>query len=132
MSASSKVYKPESNWHRLVHLLALNGGTLYLAQMYKPKRRSDGTLYSIDHFIETNGMPKLTEYKLLASQSMRYEQQAMHMGWVTIQRWNNRTWVTLLPKGRSVLKAFRDGKNWDIAKQSDDCCLIKLVERKYK
>jgi hypothetical protein len=113
MSAKSNVIQPNSNWHRLLHLLDRNGGTLYLAQLYKSKSKGDGKFYSPDHPIVTDGMPKMTEYKLaLASASMRYERQAERMGWVMVQKWNNRTWVTLLPKGRSVLKALAEGKMW--------------------
>lgn len=114
MSAKSNVIQPNSNWHRLLHLLDRNGGTLYLAQLYKPKSKGDGKLYSPDHPIVTDGMPKMTEYSLmLNSAAMRYERQAERMGWVMVQKWNNRTWVTLLPKGRSVLKALAEGKNWN-------------------
>ena len=118
MSAKPKVFKPLSNWHRLVHLLDLNGGTLYKAQLYKPRAN-----YQPDHpEVITDGMPLLTERNLL-SYAARYEMQASHMGWVTIQKHHNRAWVTLLPRGRSALKTFRDGKNWDVESQ---CAIASL------
>lgn len=103
MSARIRVVKPQSNWHRLLHLLAANGGTLYVSQLYNRKKEGD---------IKGN-MPKMTDYKAIASASMNYENQAEHMGWVIIQRWNNRTWVVLMPKGRTILKALDDGQGWD-------------------
>lgn len=106
MSAKTNLLKPNSNWHRLLHLLDRNGGTLYKAQLYKPKA---GRVCDID----TDGMPLMTEYSLLASSAMRYEEQAARMGLVSVQRWNNRAWVILLPKGRSVLKAFTEGNSWN-------------------
>lgn len=104
---TAKIFKPNSNWHRLVHLLDRNGGTLYLAQLYKPRQNQP------EHpEVITDGMPKLTEYELI-QYAMRYEKQAARMGWVNIQQYRNRTWVTILPKGRSVLKAFAAGASWN-------------------
>ena len=100
--------KPNSNWHRLLHLLDANGGTLYLAQLYKPRGGK-----ATHPEVITNGMPLMTEFDLIAGPNKRYEKQAQHMGWVSIQRWKNRTWVTLLPKGRTILKALAEGKAWD-------------------
>ena len=109
MSARIVLVQPNSNWHRLLHLLDRNDGTLYKAQLYKPRAG-----YQPEHAeVVTDGMPKLTEYSLLASGAMRYEEQAARMGWVSIQRWNNRAWVILLPKGRSILKALRKGESWN-------------------
>lgn len=106
MSAKTNLLKPNSNWHRLLHLLDRNEGTLYKAQLYKPKKDR-----ACDIIVD--GMPLMTEYSLLASSAMRYEEQAARMGLVSIQRWNNRAWVILLPKGRSVLKALAEGKSWN-------------------
>ena len=105
---TAKIFKPNSNWHRLVHLLDRNGGTLYLAQLYKPHA---GEPQHTD--VITEGMPKLTEYSLIGGQDLRYEKVASRMGWVNIQRHRNRVWVTLLPKGRTILKAFTEGNSWN-------------------
>ena len=105
---AAKIVKPNSNWHRLVHLLDRNRGTLYLAQLYKPKTGQAG------HPEVIRDMPLLTEYSLMRGRgAMGYERQAERMGWVNIQRHRNRVWVTLLPKGRSVLKAFEVGASWN-------------------
>jgi len=104
----ARIIKPNSNWHRLVHLLDRNRGTMYLAQLYKPKRGQ-----AKHPEVVTDGMPLMTEFGLLSGPAMRYEAQAERMGFVRIQRQNNRTWITLLPKGRDVLKAFAEGKKWN-------------------
>ncbi len=101
------IFKPNTNWHRLLHLLDRNGGMLYIAQLYKPRKHQA----SHDDVI-TDGMPKMTEASLLSYES-RYEQRADWMGWVDVQKRNNRVWVTLLPRGRDVLKAFEAGQKWD-------------------
>ncbi len=104
---TARFLKPNSNWHRLVHLLDRNDGTLYLAQLYKPKAGQ-----AAHPEVITDGMPQLTEYALLDYRN-RYEKQAALMGWVNIQRHRNRTWVTLLPRGREALKAFAKNEVWN-------------------
>lgn len=106
---AAKILKPKSNWHRLVHLLDRNGGMLYIAQLYKPRQNQP------EHpEVIRDGMPQLTEYSLMRGRAaMGYERQAERMGWVNIQRYRGRVWVTLLPKGRSVLKAFEVGASWN-------------------
>ena len=119
---TAKIVKPNSNWHRLVHLLDRNGGMLYLAQLYKPKMGQAG------HPEVIRDMPLLTEYSLMRGRaSMGYERQAERMGWVNIQRRRNRVWVTLLPKGRDVLRAFADGKKWNTQEDRPVLELHKVV-----
>lgn len=120
---TAKLVRQNSNWHRLLHLLDRNGGMLYLAQLYKPRKHQP----THDDVI-TDGMPKMTEAALL-SYAARYEKRAQWLGWVSIQYVNNRSWVTLLPKGREVLKAFRDGKNWDVEKKRPIAKLLKYTKQ---
>ena len=126
-----KIMKPMSNWHRMLHLLDLNGGTLYKAQIYVPKTdikkfvgSPDSTGRStifydyktrLDHQIKTDGMPKMTNTTALKPTSYAYEERGHKLGLVVIQRYNNRKYVTLLPKGRDILnRFFRKDLNWEV------------------
>lgn len=123
---AAKILKPKSNWHRLVHLLDRNRGTLYLAQLYKPKMGQAG------HPEVIRDMPLLTEYSLMRGRgSMGYERQAERMGWVNIQKHRNRVWVTLLPKGRSVLKAFEVGASWN-SESNEPVRILQSIHKTFK
>ena len=123
--------KPNTNWHRLLHLLELNQGTLYRAQLYAPKSYTKKQLIdpvsfgspvykytnaiSPDHPIRTDGMPKMTRTAAFKPSSYAYEHRAEKYGLVAISRYNNRKYITLLPKGRDVLdNFFRKGKKWEV------------------
>lgn len=126
------VLKPNTNWHRMLHLLDLNQGTLYRAQLYVPKMnvrfKATGDYYkngspkhkmvggmTPDHNIRTDGMPKMTNVAANKPTSYAYEHRADRMGLVAVSRYNNRKYVTLLPKGKDVLdNFFRKGKKWEI------------------
>ncbi len=126
-----KTMRPMSNWHRMLHLLDLNGGTLYKAQMYVPKTDTRTQMvghsqygtpkykYTIvkrmDHSINTNGMPKMTNVSAMKPASYAYEERGHKLGLVCIQRYNNRKYITLLPKGRDILnRYFRQDLNWEV------------------
>ena len=111
--------KPNTNWHRLLHLLDLNQGTLYRAQLYVIKNYYDHVhgriVMSPDHLIKTDGMPKMTRTSAFKPASYAYEHRAERFGLVAISHFNNRKYVTLLPKGRDVLdNFFRKNKKWEV------------------
>lgn len=110
--------KPMSNWHRMLTMLNLNGGTLYRAQMYQqpatvwsPTRRA---MHTPDQHtdIDTGGMPKMTRVSALAPLLFAYEHRAEAMGLVVTRYHNNRKWIILLPKGRTVLTVLDRGQTW--------------------
>ena len=113
-----KIMKPLSNWHRMLHLLDLNGGTLYKAQMYVSKTRYNAACCLVstpDHSIKTDGMPKMTNVSAMKPTSYAYEERGHKLGLVAIQRYKNRKYVTLLPKGRDILnRFFRQGLKWEV------------------
>jgi hypothetical protein len=125
-----KIMKPMSNWHRMLHLLDLNGGTLYKAQLYVPKTdiiwdseldSNSRIAYTLstrkrpDHLIKTDGMPKMTNVSAMKPTSYAYEERGHKLGLVFIQRYNNRKYITLLPKGRDILnRFFRQDLNWEV------------------
>lgn len=109
--------KPKSNWHRMLKMLELNGGTLYRAQMYQSDATWDSThhiLSQVDQHPEviTGGMPKMTGVKACMPLSYAYEHRAEKMGLVTIQRHKNRKWIVILPKGKTVLMGLDRGQTW--------------------
>lgn len=114
-----KIMKPLSNWHRMLHLLDLNGGTLYKAQIYVSKSYRDHVkmrdVIRPDHQIKTDGMPKMTNTAATKPSSYAYEERGHRLGLVSIQRYNNRKYITLLPKGRDILnRFFRQDLNWTV------------------
>ncbi len=110
--------KPNTNWHRMLHLLEINQGTLYRAQLYVAKTRYNAQGARIsqpEHPIRTYGMPKMTNVSAFKPTSYAYEHRAEKYGLVAISRYNNRKYITLLPKGRDVLdNFFRKGKKWEV------------------
>jgi len=121
----TKPLAPMSNWHRLLTMLSLNGGSLYRAQLYtaKPKIKKyvdhDGnTKYKsipakdLHTYIDTGKLRKVTCVSSFAPLSYAYEHRAESMGLVHIKKFNNRKWITLLPKGRAVLAMLDVGKKW--------------------
>ncbi len=110
--------KPQSNWHRMLKMLNLNGGTLYRAQMYQSKKymtSSSGHTFQIDNhpYIHTGGMPKMTCVSAMAPLDYAYEHRAEAFGLVVIRYHKNRKWIILLPKGYTVLREYLDqGRDW--------------------
>ena len=117
---------PKSNWHRMLTMLALNGGTLYRAQMYRPKpnimtivdingvqQYRSIPARDIHSYIDTGHMPKMTNVSAFAPLSYAYEHRAADMGLVAVTRFDNRKWITLLPKGRAVLAMLDAGIAWE-------------------
>ena len=108
--------KPRSNWHRMLTMLALNGGMLYPAQIYAPR----GSTPNNHAYIKTGGLPKMSQVAAFAPLSYAYEHRAENMGLVTIRRHKNRKWVVLLPKGKDVLKMLDDGQTWVFDQVADN------------
>lgn len=106
----ASLIKPKSNFHRLLTMLHLNGGSLYPAQLYAAR----GSKPDNHTYIDTGGMRKMSCVSAFSPLSYAYEHRAEDMGLVTIQRHKNRKWVVLLPKGRDVLLNVLDwGHAWD-------------------
>lgn len=110
--------KPNSNFHRMLTMLNLNGGTLYRAQMYQPSTTWDQatgkSIKAVDKhaYVYTGGMPKMTRQYALKPNIFSYERRGGVMGLVNVQEYGNRTWVTLLPKGRDILALLDKGYSW--------------------
>lgn len=97
--------KPRSNFHRLLTMLHLNGGTLSPIHFYAAR----GSKPDNHQWVDTGGMRKMSMVSPFKPLSFHYEHRAEDMGLVTIQRYKNRKWVVLLPKGRDVLLRVLDG-----------------------
>lgn len=110
--------KPMSNWHRMLTMLDRNDGTLYRAQMYQQPAtmwsEARSTVYKPEQHSDviTGGMPKMTGVKASKPLSFAYEHRAEKMGLIAIQYHNNRKWIILLPKGRTVLMILDRGQSW--------------------
>jgi len=120
-----KVMKPDSSWHRMLDILDLNGGTLYRAQMYKERRIKYNSAtqqfqWVINHDDVKTAMLKLTSRDGMTGTRNQWETIGAIFELVTLEWKNNRKLITITQKGRDVLEAFRNDKEWAVDKEVDN------------